>query len=84
MEFFVNFGLYWGVPEGQNMSTNKDEEALYQDLKKSLRNLILSRPFLSRQKLDLLSRLRSNKQNLDYNSTICVCDYAFIYVYILS
>ena len=25
--------LYWGVPEGRNMSTIKDEEALYQNLK---------------------------------------------------
>ena len=31
--FFGNFGLYWGVPEGQNMSTIKDEEELYQNLK---------------------------------------------------
>ena len=31
--FFGNFGLYWGVPEGRNMSTIKDEEELYQSLK---------------------------------------------------
>ena len=27
-----NFGLYWGIPEGRNMLTIKDEEALYQNL----------------------------------------------------
>ena len=32
--FFGNFGLYWWVPEGRNMSAIQDEEALYQNLKK--------------------------------------------------
>ena len=31
---FGNFGLYWGVLEGQNMSAIWDEETLYQNLKK--------------------------------------------------
>ena len=32
-EIFGNSGLYWWIPEGRNMSTIKDEEALYQNLK---------------------------------------------------
>ena len=33
MKNFGNFGLCWGVPERRNMSTIKDEEELYQNLK---------------------------------------------------
>ena len=32
MKNFGNFGLYRGIPEGRNMSTIEDEEALYQNL----------------------------------------------------
>ena len=40
--FFGNFGLYWGVPEGRNMSTIKIEEELCQNLKNlSIRNIYM-------------------------------------------
>ena len=36
MKNVENLGLYGGVPEGRNMLTIKCEEALYQNMKKSL------------------------------------------------
>ena len=36
---FENFGLYWWILERRNMSTIKDEKALYQNLRKISREL---------------------------------------------
>ena len=44
--FFGNFGLYWWVPEGRNMSTIKDEEILYQNCKKSLIDKYISKIYI--------------------------------------